>query len=167
MEPFSGRFARRRPSPVSHAPGVAPDRLDDGEPQLDVGIPSDVGATPPPASVRLDAPSLLVAWSFRGVGLGARLLHAQAPAQAQGRSAFTIGAGRGAHAPVSPAYVGHDDHALVERDGEGAGAGFLLRLTPVMRAMLLTDGSCLELAPDMGRVEAGLALRPTDLLRVE
>jgi hypothetical protein len=109
-----------------------------------------------PAAVRLEAPSLMIEAAFRGTPIAAGLL-ARAPGEA-----FTIGSGRGAHAPVSPAYVGGPAHALVESDGNG----FTLNLTPVMRATLWTQSTSVAIGPDLGRAEAPLALRMTDVVRV-
>src|SRR5262249_11476832 len=143
--PRTQPHASRRPMPPLPAGVVVPDA--DEEPPV-------VGAA---ACVRLDAPALLVEASFRGVVLAARLV---------GRDAvpgFLIGGAHTAHAPVSPAFIAGPEHAIIEADR----AGFSLNLSPVMRAMLWTEMSSVELRPDMGRVEAPLTLRATDVVRVE
>jgi TonB family protein len=145
------------PRPELQVP-IDPDLLiaDSGDAGHDPEGAGDALAGAVPAAVRLEAPSLMIEAAFRGTPIAAGLL-ARAPGEA-----FTIGSGRGAHAPVSPAYTGGPAHALVESDGNG----FTLNLTPVMRATLWTGSSSVAIGPDLGRAEAPLALRMTDVVRV-
>jgi TonB family protein len=137
---------------------VDPDLLvaDGGDAGSDPDGAGDALAAAVPAAVRLEAPSLMIEAAFRGTPIAAGLI-ARAPGEA-----FTIGSGRGAHAPVSPAYVGGPAHTLVESDGNG----FTLNLTAVMRATLWTQSTSVAIGPDLGRAEAPLALRMTDVVRV-
>ena len=80
---------------------------------------------------------------------------------------FTVGPGRGADAPVNPAWLGAASeeapaHPLVE---PAAGA-FLVNLAGPMRAQLWTAHQRLPLAPDAGRPEAPLVLPPDAHLRI-
>jgi len=142
----SARGSRRPPPSSTTVAGAAPPELDD----------EALAAAAPAADVRIEAPALMVEASFRGVALATRLVGRDPGA------AFVVGSDRGAHAPVSPAYVAGGAHALVEADE----AGFVLHLTPVMRATLWTETSSIAVGPDLGRAEAPLALRATDVLRV-
>ena len=83
--------------------------------------------------------------------------------------AFTVGAARGADAPVNPAYLSTSTapgepggHVLVEPTP----GGFALNLSPAMRAELLTPTQTLPLRPDFGRAEAPLTLPVDSCLRV-
>ncbi|HMF40590.1 MAG TPA: hypothetical protein VKQ32_07845, partial [Polyangia bacterium] len=105
------------------------------------------------------APALLIEARFRGVPLASRLLRADET------RAFTIGAARGADAPVNPAYLAATvggGHALVEPFP----GGFAVNLAPAMRAELLTPVQALPLRADFGRAEAALALPADSCLRV-
>ena len=79
---------------------------------------------------------------------------------------FTIGAARGADAPVNPAYLPAAPegagHVLVEP----LPGGFALNLAPAMVAHLLTPVQALPLRPDFGRAEAPLVLPADSCLRV-
>jgi TonB family protein len=86
---------------------------------------------PHPESQFLDARAVLVEARFRGRLVGARLLGARTTRP------FTIGAARRADAPVDPSFLpadapANDNHALVSRSGRG----FVVHLSPVMRARL-------------------------------
>ncbi len=118
------------------------------------------GDAPPSTTLSLSAPALLVEARFRDLTLATRLLRADQPGR------FTVGPGRGADAPVNPAWLGPADlttaHPLVERV---AGA-FVVTLVGSMRAQLLTLHQRLPLAPDAGRPEAPLALPADAFLRI-
>jgi TonB family protein len=108
-------------------------------------------------------PALLIEARFRGVPLSSRLLRADEARR------FTIGAARGADAPVNPAYLAASaapfeaaGHVLVEPDT----GGFAINLAPAMRAELLTPAQVLPLRPDFGRAEAPLSLPADTCLRV-
>jgi TonB family protein len=107
------------------------------------------------------APALLVEASFRDVPLASRLLRAD-----EARS-FTVGAARGADAPVNPAYLPASaslpgGHALVEP----VAGGFAINLAPAMHAELQTSVQVLPLRPDFGHAEAPLALPADARVRV-
>jgi len=109
------------------------------------------------------APALLVEARFRDVPLAGRLLRADET------RAFTVGAARGADAPVNPAYLGAAGtapeaatHALIEP----VAGGFALNLAPAMRADLVTPAQVLPLRPDFGRAEAPLMLPADAFLHV-
>ena len=111
--------------------------------------------------VVIAAPALLVEASFRDVPLASRLLRAD-----EARS-FTVGAARGADAPVNPAYLPASaslpgGHALVEP----VAGGFAINLAPAMHAELQTPVQVLPLRPDFGHAEAPLALPPDARVRV-
>src|SRR5262249_53168576 len=134
----SARPRPKNPAPPPPAPASPPpaglDLAD--EPPTPVLAPA---AAPAPACVRIEAPALMAEAGFRGVVRASRLVPGEAGA------GFAIGAARGAHAPVSPAYIGGAEHALVAADA----AGFALNLTPVMRAALWTETSSVALGPDL------------------
>jgi TonB family protein len=132
---------------------VAPAAPDDATPALAALAPELPFAE---ARVVVAAPALLIAASFRGVPLCSRLLRADEA------RAFTVGAARGADAPVNPAYLAGPGHALVEP----VPGGFAINLAPAMRAELLTPVQVLPLRPDFGRAEAALALPADACLRV-
>jgi TonB family protein len=154
----SSRF--RSPDPRSQPPHV---------PAWDVAAtaPAAAGLAPelPFAESRVvvAAPALLVEASFRGVPLCSRLLRADEPKR------FTIGAARGADAPVNPAYLSASTapadaggHALVEPMSMGGGfGGFAVNLAPAMLVELQTPVQVMTLRPDFGHAEAPLAL-PAD-----
>ena len=106
------------------------------------------------------APALLIEARFRDVPLASRLLRADETRK------FTVGAARGADAPVNPAYLPAAPegagHVLVEP----LPGGFALNLAPAMRAELLTPVQVLPLRPDFGRAEAPLVLPADACLRV-
>ncbi|HVT06917.1 MAG TPA: AgmX/PglI C-terminal domain-containing protein [Polyangia bacterium] len=108
----------------------------------------------------MKAPALLVEARFRDMTLAARLLRGDRPGR------FTVGPGRGADAPVNPAWLtaaeDQPPHPLVER----APAGFAVSLTPAMSAQLWTAHQRLPLRPDAGRPEAPLELPPDAHLRI-
>jgi TonB family protein len=111
--------------------------------------------------VVIAAPALLVEASFRDVPLASRLLRAD-----EARP-FTVGAARGADAPVNPAYLPASaslpgGHALVEP----VAGGFAINLAPAMHAELQTPVQVLPLRPDFGHAEAPLALPPDARVRV-
>ena len=132
------------------------------------------GATPAPGGLEPDlpfaqsrvvvaAPALLIEARFRDVPLASRLLRADET------RTFTVGAARGADAPVNPAYLAASSaplepggHVLVEP----LPGGFALNLAPAMRAELLTPLQALPLRPDFGRAEAPLMLPADSCLRV-
>ena len=151
----SSRFRFPHPRPHAQMPAAA---------GSDDATPARAGLAPelPFAESRLvvAAPALLIEARFRGVPLASRLLRADEP------GAFTVGAARGADAPVNPAYLGAstaaDRHALVEPFP----GGFTINLAPAMRAELLTPVQALPLRPDFGRAEAPLALPADACLRV-
>jgi hypothetical protein len=121
-------------------------------------LPEDAtAAVPPPAVIRLEAPALFVEARFRDLVLASRLLPACAA------DTFTIGAAPRADAPVNPAHVHTDRHALVDADEEG---GFTVCLSPAMRAELRTDTQRLPLLADAGLAEAPLVLPPRAVLHV-
>jgi TonB family protein len=129
------------------------------DPHLDLGADAPVASAP----LHLDAPALLVEARFGEVPLASRLLRADVP------GSFTIGAARGADAPVNPAWLpapaaprDPPAHPLVER----VEAGFVVNLTPAMRAELRTPVQRLALPPDHGHAEAPLALPPGACLRI-
>src|SRR5262245_30202918 len=83
----------------------------------------------------IDVPALLVEARFRGRPLASHLLRADA------RRGFYVGGARGADAPIDVAFLpelasspspANDNHLLVEPSG----AGFLVNLSPAMRAQL-------------------------------
>src|SRR6188768_1479927 len=63
---------------------------------------------PAPRQLTLAGPALLVEARFRDLTLATRLMRADLGPEARAASTerFTIGAGRGADAPVNPAYIG-------------------------------------------------------------
>jgi TonB family protein len=156
MQPHdSSRF--RSPNPRQPSPSP---------PGWDVGAaaPASAGLAPelPFAESRvvIAAPALLIEARFRDVPLASRLLRADDTRR------FTVGAARGADAPVNPAYLPAvpegAGHALVEP----LPGGFALNLAPAMRAALLTPVQALPLRPDFGRAEAPLVLPADACLRV-
>jgi TonB family protein len=125
------------------------------------------GSTPPvhgapggSATICLSAPALLVEARFREITLATRLLRADRPGR------FTIGPGRGADAPVNPAWLNSAEdnppHPLVERTP----GGFVVSLSPAMGAQLWTAHQRLPLRPDAGRPEAPLQLPADAHLRI-
>jgi hypothetical protein len=112
--------------------------------------------------VVLAAPALMIEARFRDVPLSSRLLRADET------RAFTVGASRGADAPVNPAYLPATaslpdiGHALVEP----VAGGFAINLGPAMRAELQTPAQALPLRPDFGYAEAPLALPPDARVRL-
>ncbi|HVY39271.1 MAG TPA: AgmX/PglI C-terminal domain-containing protein [Polyangia bacterium] len=130
-----------------------------GSPSHGTDPPRD-GASPGSATISLAAPALLVEARFRDITLAARLLRADRPGR------FTVGPGRGADAPVNPAWLtaaeDQPPHPLVERTP----AGFAVSLTPAMGAQLWTAHQRLPLRPDAGRPEAPLELPPDAHLRI-
>jgi hypothetical protein len=110
----------------------------------------------------LAAPALMIEARFRDVPLSSRLLRADET------RAFTVGASRGADAPVNPAYLPATasppdiGHALVEP----VAGGFAINLGPAMRAELQTPAQALPLRPDFGYAEAPLALPPDARVRL-
>jgi TonB family protein len=159
MQPHdSSRFRSPHPRPQSRSPL-----------EVDPGgaTPAHAGLEPelPFAQTRVvvAAPALLIEARFRDVPLASRLLRAD-----EART-FTIGAARGADAPVNPAYLAASaaplqpaGHVLVEP----ATGGFAINLAPAMQAELLTPMQVLPLRPDFGRAEAPLALPADACLRV-
>jgi len=156
MQPHdSSRFRSPNPRQPSSSP-----------PGWDVGAaaPGPAGREPelPFAESRVvvAAPALLIEARFRDVPLASRLLRADDTRK------FTIGAARGADAPVNPAYLPAAPegagHVLVEP----LPGGFALNLAPAMRAHLLTPLQALPLRPDFGRAEAPLVLPADACLRV-
>ena len=152
----------RSPNPRSPQPHA---------PAWDVAAPAAAGLAPelPFAASRIvvAAPALLVEASFRGVPLCSRLLRADEPKR------FTVGAARGADAPVNPAYLSASTapaeaggHALVEPVVDGWG-GFAINLAPAMHAELQTPHQVLPLRPDFGHADAPLALPADARLHVE
>jgi TonB family protein len=145
-DPAAGRPLRRahphHPTPFPAFAGADPNL----DPRFD--------AAPISAPLHLAAPALLIEARFGDVPLATRLIRADEP------GAFTIGAARGADAPVNPAWLSAPaageapGHRLVERT-EG---GFAVNLTPAMRAELCTPVQRLTLPPDHGHAEAPLAL---------
>jgi TonB family protein len=128
-------------------------------PHINLGSDVPVASAP----LHLDAPALLVEARFGDVPLASRLLRADLP------GAFTIGAARGADAPVNPAWLpppatprDPSAHPLVER----VETGFAVNLTPAMRAELRTPVQRLALPPDHGHAEAPLALPPGACLHI-
>src|SRR5262245_9325437 len=148
------RFGSSHPAP--HRP--LPPEVDPREEPTPVhaGLPAMPFAL---SHVIVAAPALLVEARFRDVPLASRLLRAD-----QTR-AFTVGAARGADAPVNPAYLPASPdggHALVEPFA----GGFAVNLAPAMRAELLTPVQVLPLRPDFGRADAPLMLPADACLRV-
>lgn len=119
-----------------------------------------IAGGPSAATLSLAAPALLVEARFRDLTLASRLLRADRP------GTFTVGPGRGADAPVNPAWLGPADaataHPLVQR----VGGLFVVALAGSMRAQLWTPHQRLPLAPDAGRPEAPLALPADAFLRI-
>jgi TonB family protein len=156
MQPHdSSRFRSPRPRQPSSSP-----------PGWDVG-----GAAPAPAGldpelpfaesrVVIAAPALLIDARFRDVPLASRLLRADDTRK------FTVGAARGADAPVNPAYLPAAPEGVGHVLVEPLPGGFALNLAPAMRAELLTPVQVLPLRPDFGRAEAPLVLPPDACLRV-
>jgi hypothetical protein len=147
----------RSPHPASHP---LPPAVDPGAP-----APAPAGLVPelPFAETRVVVAggALLIEASFRDVPLASRLL------RADDARAFTVGAARGADAPVNPAYLPPSvslpgGHALVEPTP----GGFAINLGPAMRAELQTPVQALPLRPDFGRAEAPLALPADARVRV-
>ena len=98
---------------------------------------------------------------FRDLTLASQVLVAGRPGR------FAVGPGRGADAPLNPAWLGAPAegaaaHPLVE---EVAGA-FRVNLAAPMRAQLWTAHQRLPLPPDAGRAEAPLVLPPDAHLRI-
>ena len=107
------------------------------------------------------APALLVQARFRDIPLASRLLRADET------RAFTIGAARGADAPVNPAYLPPSATPFEPAPFvEPTPGGFAINLAPAMRAELLTPVQALPLRPDFGHAEAPLMLPPDACLRV-
>ncbi len=147
MQPHDSSRSRFPPAPQSSLP-----------PEVDAG-----GATPRTPGWRRSCRSRSRASSsprrrcssrrsFRDVPLASRLLRAD-----EARS-FTVGAARGADAPVNPAYS-----AGVRVAGPAATCwssrspgGFAINLAPAMHAELQTPVQVLPLRPDFGRAEAPL-----------
>ncbi len=159
MQPHdSSRFRFPRPHPQSPPPP---------EVAVDGATPGPGGLEPPlpfvESRVVVAAPALLIEARFRDVPLCSRLLRADET------RTFTVGATRGADAPVNPAYLAASSaplepggHVLVEP----MPGGFALNLSPAMRAELLTPLQALPLRPDFGRAEAPLMLPADACLRV-
>jgi TonB family protein len=126
----------------------------------------DVQAAIVSAALHVEAPALLVEARFRDVTLATCLLRADQP------GAFTVGAARGADAPINPAWLADPGdagdpslprrHALIQR----AEQGFVVNLTAPMRAELRTPLQRLALAPDQGHAESPLVLLPDALLHI-
>ena len=161
MQPTDPSLSRR---PAPHRPPPL-HPSDDGarEPVPTIGPGPPVGGP----RVRLAARALLVEARFREVTLASRFLQADAV------SVFTIGAARGVHAPVNPAWLSDPTapseairHVLVEPLVDSFGGGFALNLTSPMRAELCTPVQRLVLRPDFGRAEAPLVLPPESFLSV-
>ena len=159
MQPHdSSRSRFPRPHPQS------PPRA---EVAVDGATPVPGGLEPPlpfvQSRVVVAAPALLVEARFRDVPLASRLLRADET------RTFTVGATRGADAPVNPAYLAASS-APLEPGGhvliEPFPGGFALNLSPAMRAELLTPLQALPLRPDFGRAEAPLMLPADSCLRV-
>jgi TonB family protein len=107
------------------------------------------------------APALLVEARFRDIPLASRLLRADET------RAFTIGAARGADAPVNPAYLPPSPTPMQPAPFvEPTPGGFAVNLAPAMRAELLTPSQALPLRPDFGHAEAPLMLPADACLRV-
>jgi hypothetical protein len=154
----SSRF--RSPPPHPHAPFPPAIGADDATPAR-TGLAPELPFAE--SRVVVAAAALLVEARFRGVPLASRLLRADEA------GTFTVGAARGADAPVNPAYFGAPaasatggGHALVEPFA----GGFAINLAPAMRAELLTATQALPLRPDFGRAEAPLMLPADACLRV-
>jgi TonB family protein len=122
-------------------------------------------ATPSGAAwqIRLAAPALFVEARFRDLAIAGRLLRIDEP------GAFSIGAARGATAPVNPAYLGAASglaeptlHRLIEVDN----GGFVLNLVGALRPELRTPTERLALRPDSGTALAPLTLGPEARLHV-
>jgi len=154
MQPIdSSRFRSPRPqSPL-------PPEVEPG------GAPASGGLAPelPFAESRVvvASPALLIEASFRDVPLTSRLLRVDEA------RAFTVGASRGADAPVNPAYLPASAtmpgrHALIEPFA----GGFAINLAPAMRAELQTPVQALALRPDFGHADAPLALPADSRVRV-
>jgi hypothetical protein len=97
-------------------------------------------STQPELQQLFDAPALLIEARYRERTLCARLLPARAS------RGFTVGAGRLADAPVDPRYLperlpANDNHRLVEPRG----AGFVINLSPAMRARALRTATHLRI----------------------
>ncbi|HXU60585.1 MAG TPA: AgmX/PglI C-terminal domain-containing protein [Polyangia bacterium] len=130
-------------------------------PFADPGAVGSPLAAPAAATIALAAPALVVVARFRDLALATRVLRAGRPGR------FTVGPGRGADAPVNPAWLGATTegapaHPLVE---QAAGA-FRVNLGGPMRAQLWTAHQRLPLAPDAGRPEAPLVLPPDAHVRI-
>jgi TonB family protein len=116
-----------------------------------------------PRQIRIAAPALFVEARFRDLAIAGRLLRVD---EARG---FSIGAARGATAPVNPAYLGATAgppeatlHPLVEVDqGE-----FVLNLIGALNAELRTPTQHLALRPDPNLARAPLTLGPQSRLHV-
>jgi TonB family protein len=153
MQPIdSSRF--RSPRPHSPLPEVEPG----GAPARGELVPELPFAE---TRVVVAAPALLIEASFRDVPLTSRLLRVDEA------RAFTVGAARGADAPVNPAYLPPSaslpgGHTLIEPFA----GGFAINLGPAMRAELQTPVQALALRPDFGRAEAPLALPADARVRV-
>ena len=107
------------------------------------------------------APALLVEARFRDIPLASRLLRADET------RAFTVGAARGADAPINPAYLPASATPLEPAPFvEPTPGGFAINLAPAMRAELLTPVQALPLRPDFGHAEAPLMLPADACLRV-
>ena len=124
-----------------------------------------VRATPAgaPWQIRLAAPALFVEARFRELAIAGRLLQADEP------RGFSIGAARGATAPVNPAYLGAAVgasegllHTLIAVENDG----FVLNLIGALRAELRTPTQRLALRPDPGLAQAPLTLSPETRLHV-
>src|SRR4051794_28603585 len=149
MQPHdSSRSRFPRPHPRSPLPSEA--AVEGATP---AGADREPGLPFTQSRVVIAASALLIEARFRDVPLASRLLRADES------RAFTVGAARGADAPVNPAYLAASaapleagGHVLVEPTP----GGFALNLSPAMHAHLLTPVQALPLRPDFGRAEAPL-----------
>jgi hypothetical protein len=142
------------------------------------------GEDPPPDSLHLDAPALLVSARFRGVTLASRVMvgHPRAPttsgpawhrrlaarvavwSAAPARAVFRIGCSRRADAPADPAALMTEPHVLVE----STALGFAVNLSPAMRVHWRTPRETVALGPDSetGRTRAALSPSAGSFLQV-
>ena len=165
MQPVDPRRPpRRQQRPSFFPPSQPPVPFPGSDPPLASAAPDALAATPVvSAPLRLAAPALLVAARFRDITLATRLLRSDET------RTFAIGNGRGADAPVNPAWLPEASDPLAPRRHllvEPMPGGFVLNLTSGMRAILQTELQALPLGPDLGRAEAPLRLPPGSRLIV-
>jgi TonB family protein len=116
-----------------------------------------------PWQIHLAAPALFVEARFRELAIAGRLLQVDQP------RGFSIGAARGATAPVNPAYLGAAGgaaagslHTLIAVENDG----FVLNLLGALRAELRTPTQRLGVRPEPGLAQAPLTLGPETRLQV-